>query len=263
MSCADALQGFREAHSSSRCVPSFALLCLSCPLSLRLACSSSERPEERLKFDPLKDQKCQKAKGQSKEAKESEQIPEDLATGIGQLLEQLAVAGDEPQRVDLAATLTQLASHHPPLSTQQQEGTPGDILNQLFGNGFSENAGTTPEMSSLLDTIMQQLLSKEVLYQPMTDIAGKYPSWLRENEERLEKGDADRYRRQYSHILSIIEVYETDPENYGRLVQVLQEMQACGQPPQDIVDDLAPGMKFGEDGGLGDLPAELGDCCIT
>ena len=26
------------------------------------------------------------------------------------------------------------------------------------------------------------------------------------------------------------------------------QMQACGQPPQDIVNDLAPGMSFDEDG---------------
>ena len=42
-------------------------------------------------------------------------------------------------------------------------------------------------------------------------------------------------------------------------------MQQCGQPPQEIVDELAPGMQFGPDGlpsfggGAGDeaLPPEL------
>ena len=32
--------------------------------------------------------------------------------------------------------------------------------------------------ASLADTIMQQLLSKDVLYQPMKDIGSKYPTWL-------------------------------------------------------------------------------------
>ena len=32
--------------------------------------------------------------------------------------------------------------------------------------------------ASLADTIMQQLLSKDVLYQPMKDIGSKYPGWL-------------------------------------------------------------------------------------
>ena len=47
-------------------------------------------------------------------------------------------------------------------------------------------------------------------------------------------------------------------------------MQQCGQPPQEIVDELAPGMSFGPDGlpsfggGAGDeaLPPELRDCAI-
>ena len=33
-------------------------------------------------------------------------------------------------------------------------------------------------IASLADTIMQQLLSKDVLYQPMKDIGSKYPGWL-------------------------------------------------------------------------------------
>ena len=48
------------------------------------------------------------------------------------------------------------------------------------------------------------------------------------------------------------------------------QMQQCGQPPQEIVDELAPGMQFGPDGlpsfggGAGDeaLPPELRDCAV-
>ena len=49
------------------------------------------------------------------------------------------------------------------------------------------------------------------------------------------------------------------------------QMQQCGQPPQEIVDELAPGMQFGPDGlpsfgsgGVGDeaLPPELRDCAV-
>jgi peroxin-19 len=47
-------------------------------------------------------------------------------------------------------------------------------LEQLLGaDGESEGS-----FASLADTIMQQLLSKDVLYQPMKDIGSKYPAWL-------------------------------------------------------------------------------------
>lgn len=37
-------------------------------------------------------------------------------------------------------------------------------------------------------------------------------------------------------------------------------MQACGQPPEEIVQDLAPGLAFGEDG-LPQLPGSATDNC--
>ena len=39
--------------------------------------------------------------------------------------------------------------------------------------------------ASLADTIMQQLLSKDVLYQPMKDIGSKYPTWLATHRSAL------------------------------------------------------------------------------
>lgn len=43
-------------------------------------------------------------------------------------------------------------------------------------------------------------------------------------------------------------------------------MQACGQPPQDIVNDLAPGMAFDDEGlprGFPGTPAGPGlGCCL-
>lgn len=48
-------------------------------------------------------------------------------------------------------------------------------------------------------------------------------------------------------------------------------MQQCGQPPQEIVDELAPEMAFGGGGagggglpglGAGRLPADMGECCL-
>jgi hypothetical protein len=39
------------------------------------------------------------------------------------------------------------------------------------------------------------------------------------------------------------------------------QMQACGQPPDEIVQDLAPGLSFGEDG-LPQLPSSGADNCV-
>lgn len=46
---------------------------------------------------------------------------------------------------------------------------------EQMGTGEGDLDGS---FASLADSIMQQLLSKDVLYQPMKDIGAKYPAWL-------------------------------------------------------------------------------------
>lgn len=39
-----------------------------------------------------------------------------------------------------------------------------------------------------------------------------------------------------------------EPDNFERLMELLFDMQQYGQPPADIIQDLAPGLKFDENG---------------
>jgi len=77
----------------------------------------------------------------------------------------------------------------------------------------------------LVDVIMQQLLSKDVLYQPMKDIGARYPEWLQENREKLEAEDVTRYEQQQEYIQQICELYETEPENFSKLMELIQEVR--------------------------------------
>lgn len=43
---------------------------------------------------------------------------------------------------------------------------------------------------------------------------------------------------------------------------MVAQMQACGQPPAEIVQDLAPGLSCGEDG-LPQLPTAGDNCVIS
>ena len=84
--------------------------------------------------------------------------------------------------------------------------------------------GEFPGMASLVDTIMHQLLSKDVLYQPMKDIGNKYPEWLAANKESLDPEQYKQYEEQYEYIQKICTMYETDPGNYTVLMDLLQEV---------------------------------------
>lgn len=87
---------------------------------------------------------------------------------------------------------------------------------------------------------MQQLLSKDILHEPMKEIGERYPAWLVENKAKLTDEEYTRYSNQYFYIKDLNQVYETEPGNFNKIVELMQKMQECGQPPNDIVQELAP-----------------------
>lgn len=114
----------------------------------------------------------------------------------------------------------------------------------LGGDENSSGQGSTDEedhlSSALVDSIMKQLLSKEILYQPMKEIGERYPPWLEEHKGSLDSDEYSKYTQQYEYIQKICEIYESDTDDFNGLMSLLQEMQECGQPPQEIIDELSP-----------------------
>ncbi|CAL5228334.1 g11443 [Coccomyxa viridis] len=192
-------------------------------------------------------------------AKESKEVDTELAQGMAQLMADLAKAdgrmGAEqgpqtagkhgPHEREMASTLAALAAAAP---------SSGEAP------GLEQQGDADGSFASLADTIMQQLLSKDVLYQPMKDIGAKYPGWLAAHRDSLPAGEVQRYEAQYRFIQQICALYEEEANDFGRLFTLIQEMQACGQPPDEIVQDLAPGLAFGDDG-LPQLPSSATDKC--
>lgn len=127
-----------------------------------------------------------------------------------------------------------------------------------------EELAASQDMESIVETMMQQLLSKDILQEPMKEIGERYPKWLKENEATLSKEDFDRYSYQYKLINDLNLVYEHEPGNFTKIVELMQKMQECGQPPNDIVHELSPDFNLGN---LGQLPPEMfespSNCCIS
>ena len=70
----------------------------------------------------------------------------------------------------------------------------------------------------------------------------------------------------YQAYQKLCMVYETEPDNFPRLLELMQELQELGQPPSDIIRELAPGLVISEDGlpvmpnmGLGPAAPGAGD----
>jgi peroxin-19 len=46
----------------------------------------------------------------------------------------------------------------------------------------------------------------------------------------------------------LVHVYETDPNNSTALMTLMQDVQEYGQPPNEIIQEIAPGLELDEDG---------------
>ncbi|KAK7346721.1 hypothetical protein VNO80_21244 [Phaseolus coccineus] len=137
-----------------------------------------------------------------------------------------------------------------------------DALMEDWVKQFEQLAGSQ-DMESIVETMMQQLLSKEILHEPMKEISEKYPKWLEEHKSSLSKEEYERYAHQYELIRNLNDVYESDAGNFNKIVELMQKMQECGQPPNEIVQELAPDFDLAS---LGQLSPEMleaqPNCCI-
>ena len=125
-----------------------------------------------------------------------------------------------------------------------QSASSADSLEDEEGGDADDN----DESSALVDMIMRQLLSKDVLYEPMKEIGAKYPEYLQSEGALLSEEEVSRYQAQQRYIGKICAVYESGEDRFDELMELLQGMQGCGNPPEAIMEELGAGA-----GGLGGL----------
>ena len=157
--------------------------------------------------------------------------------------------GDGEMDENVAQTLKMLAEASKGMegADASQAEAMGEELMQKMMEEF-EKMGQKEDFANVVDGMMHQLLSKDVMYEPMKQVCDKFPEWLADNEEKLPKEDYERYGQQYQFFQRILAVYDSEPDNFARLMELFQDMQDLGQPPADIIKELAPGLKFGPDG---------------
>ena len=144
--------------------------------------------------------------------------------------------GGNPMDKSVASTLkmmSEASSDMEGMDTAAAEQMGEDIMKKMMGE--FEKLGEKQDFQEIIDGMMRQLLSKEVMYEPMKEITKKFPKWLAENEDSLAKEDYERFGKMYQYFQKIVAVYESEPNNYTRLMELMQDMQECGQPPAEIV----------------------------
>ncbi|XP_060940255.1 peroxisomal biogenesis factor 19 [Limanda limanda] len=137
----------------------------------------------------------------------------------------------------------------------QSSGLAGDdLVKALEGLGLEEsNEGGSEDGNILpiMQSIMQNLLSKDVLYPSLKEITTKYPEWLEANKPSLSAEDYQRYDQQAKIMGEICKRFEKEEEgvedkdgSFESIMDMMQKLQDLGQPPKELAGDAPPGFNF-------------------
>ncbi|KAJ2786008.1 Peroxisome chaperone and import receptor [Coemansia javaensis] len=142
----------------------------------------------------------------------------------------------------------------------------GDMMAELMRQ--LDEAGDDPKLDALVDDVIGQLMSRDVLQQPLRDLDAAYPRYLEEHRASLAADDVRRYEQQHAYVRQILALFAEagDDDDGGgsandpRIVELMQKMQDCGQPPAELLKLLAPDMEL-DDGGNIKVP-EAPNCVV-
>ncbi|TFK18847.1 Pex19-domain-containing protein [Coprinopsis marcescibilis] len=140
-----------------------------------------------------------------------------------------------------------------------------DLLKSLEDLGLGEGGENDSELAGFLESMMGQLMSKEILYEPLKELADSFPPYLANPPQQLSSEDRTRYEKQLACVTRIVTVFEsstysdTNPESNKQIVDLMSEMQSYGSPPSELMGPLPAGF----DGGLPGVDPNDPNCTIA
>ncbi|XP_058792577.1 peroxisomal biogenesis factor 19 [Phymastichus coffea] len=119
-------------------------------------------------------------------------------------------------------------------------------LAAMFGQTSLEGGDFLPFMQGMAES----LISKEILYPSMKDIVDRYPAWLEENRATVPPTDLANYEKQYELMSKVCLELESEKDDdseevkkkrFEKKLAIMQEIQAYGSPPEDLmITDVEP-----------------------
>ncbi|KAH0834907.1 Pex19 protein family-domain-containing protein [Lanmaoa asiatica] len=165
----------------------------------------------------------------------------------------------------IRSTMNKLKESESGLKSSDSSANGGDELESLLSQlgSFSDPSGDGAEgeeqLQGLLETMMTQLMSKDVLYEPLKELYDKFPGYLAENSSTISAEDKKRFEAQISCIKRLMDEFDAntyrdeDEKAREKIVDLMGELQTHGSPPEKIMGPLPPGFNMGADG-LPDMP---------
>ncbi|KAG0423866.1 hypothetical protein HPB47_000356 [Ixodes persulcatus] len=106
---------------------------------------------------------------------------------------------EEPQLKEQFTKITQTANRAATAATDEE-----------FAATLNETLKSISDTALSFGGMMQNLLSKELLYPALRDIVDKYPDWLAERRASLPVADYERYNSQYELMKQVCQEFEQE-----------------------------------------------------
>lgn len=116
---------------------------------------------------------------------------------------------------------------------------------QNFMKSFESAVGNDESFANSLSSLMTSMLNKDVIVEPLQQIADALEPWLRD-QKGLAQADRSRYEAQLKLYKDIIHIYASvDSDNIPdsakqEVNRLLAELHTLGEPPAEVMKQIAP-----------------------
>lgn len=122
---------------------------------------------------------------------------------------------------------------------------------QKFLKSFDDAVGSDNNFGKQLTTLMTSMLSSDLICQPLQQIVDAMEPWLK-SQKGLSSTDKSKYEAQLRTLKQILTIYKSNPDplpedKRDEVQKLLTELQDYGQPPDEVMKQIAP--KDAEEGG--------------
>lgn len=158
-------------------------------------------------------------------------LVEDFVTSLGESLSTLGAA----DVLDAAQGTRATADNADAQSTSRTQSQANGTAQQQQ----HEQKQSQPVVERLVESIVSQLLSEDVLKGPMMQMREAYAEWLPSHEQSLSDVDRKRFRRQRDLVNDICKRYEGGASSTTDIMTLLSQMQELGSPPDEVMSKLS------------------------
>ena len=104
------------------------------------------------------------------------------------------------------------------------------LLQEMQGGGF-DGGENEEEFSKMLTGMMEQLTNKDILFEPMTELHEKFPTWMENNRNKINEQDLRRYEDQQRLVEEIVGKFnendysDNNPADREYIVERMQQVR--------------------------------------